>query len=103
MDVRLQIIRRARRDLCDISGADAVYLELPLAQAGTPALCLAAEEGGFFFSGLGPRFAPDGDALRLQYLNVELDTSRLQVRSPFGQELVEYVTRERERIQRRID
>jgi anti-sigma regulatory factor (Ser/Thr protein kinase) len=88
-------IRRARRDLCDIAGAEVVYLELPLAQAGTPALCQAVEEEGFFFSGLGPHFAPDGDALRLQYLNVELDTVRLQVMSPLGQELVEYMTRER--------
>lgn len=91
-------VRRARQDLCDAAAAEVVYLELPLAQPGTPALCAAAEADGFFFSGLGPRFAPDGDALRLQYLNCPLDTSRLQVASPFGQELLAYVAAERARV-----
>jgi anti-sigma regulatory factor (Ser/Thr protein kinase) len=93
-------MRRARRDLCEIAAAEVVYLELPLAQPGTPDLCLAAEAEGFFFSGLGPSFAPDGDVLRLQYLNVELDLTRLQVASPFGRELVAYVAGERERVGR---
>jgi hypothetical protein len=93
-------VRRARRDLCETAAAEVVYLELPLAQAGTPALCAAAEADGFFFSGLAPRFAPDGDALRLQYLNTELDVSRLQIASPFGRELLDYVAAERARVAR---
>jgi hypothetical protein len=48
--------------------------------------------------GLGPHFAPDGDALRLQYLAVELDPARLQVASPFARELLAYVARERARV-----
>lgn len=90
-------VRRARRDLCDASGAEAVYLELPLAQPGAPALCHAAEGDGFFFSGIGPQFAPDGDALRLQFLTGPLDPSLLQVYSPFARELVEYACRQRGR------
>ena len=88
----------ARRDLCGPKGAEAVFLELPLAQAGTPELCRAAEAEGFFFSGLGPGFAADGDALRLQYLAVGLDASLLQVESAFGRELLDYVGRERQRV-----
>jgi hypothetical protein len=91
-------VRRARRDLCEVSGAAAVFLELPLAQPGTPDLCCAAEEDGFFFSGLGPCFAPDGDVLRLQFLNVELDPELVQVDHPFAHELKAYVIRERERV-----
>jgi hypothetical protein len=91
-------VRRARQDLCETAGAEVVYLELPLAQPGTPALCEAAEADGFFFSGLGPRFAPDGDALRLQFLNTDLDFSRLQIASPFGRELLDYVAAERARV-----
>jgi anti-sigma regulatory factor (Ser/Thr protein kinase) len=94
-------VRRARQDLCETAAAEVVYLELPLAQRGTPALCEAAEGDGFFFSGLGPRFAPDGDALRLQYLNCDLDVSRLQVFSPFGRELLDYVAAERARVGQR--
>jgi anti-sigma regulatory factor (Ser/Thr protein kinase)/GNAT superfamily N-acetyltransferase len=91
-------VRQAWHDLCQIAGAEVVYLELPLAQADTPSLCQAAEEIGFFFSGVGPCFAPDGDTLRLQYLNIELDTSQLQILSPFGQELLAYIAKERQRI-----
>ena len=50
------------------AGAEAIFLELPLAQAGTPALCEAAEAAGFYFSGIGPAFATDGDALLGQLL-----------------------------------
>src|SRR5262245_56967385 len=57
-------VRRARRGLCEGSGAEAVFLELPLARAETPALCRSLERDGFFFSGIGPHFAADGDALR---------------------------------------
>jgi anti-sigma regulatory factor (Ser/Thr protein kinase) len=91
-------IHQMRRDLCEIAGAQMVYLELPLAQAGTPDVCRAAEEEGFFFSGLGPRFAPDGDVLRLQYLNAPLDPTQIQVVSPFGQELLAYTSQEWDRV-----
>ncbi len=91
-------IRRARRDLCRINGAEAVYLELPLSQPGTPELCRIAEEAGFFFCGLGPSFAPDGDTLRMQYLNVPLDTSLVKLASPFAQELLGYIDQERARV-----
>jgi hypothetical protein len=89
-------LRRARRDLCEVSGAAAVFLELPLAQPGTPTLFEAAAADGFFFSGLGPQFARDGDALRLQFLNVDLDSSLLQILSPFARELLDYVEADRQ-------
>jgi predicted N-acetyltransferase YhbS len=92
-------IRRACQDLCAVAEVDVVYLYLPLAQAGTPDLCADAEAQGFFFSGLGPRFLPDGDALCLQHVPRALDPRRLQVASPFGQELLRYVESERARVQ----
>lgn len=88
---------RARRALAETSGAEAIFLELPLAQAGTPEVCRAAEEEGFFFSGLASHFAADGDALLLQWLGVELDIALLQVENPFARDLVAYVAQERER------
>jgi hypothetical protein len=91
-------IAQARRDLCEVAGAEVVYLELPLAQPATPALCRAAERGGFFFAGVGPCFAPDGDTLRLQFLNAPLDTSLLQLLSPFARELQTYIDAERARV-----
>jgi anti-sigma regulatory factor (Ser/Thr protein kinase) len=91
-------VRRALRDLCDAAGAEVVYLELPLADPGTPALCETAESMGFFFSGVGVNFAASGDALRLQYLNCPLDVSLVQVASDFSRELLAYVAAERERV-----
>jgi hypothetical protein len=90
-------VRRARRNLCLTQGAEAVYLELPLSQPATAALCDEAEADGFFFSGIGPCFAADGDALRLQYLAVPLDAGQLQVENPFARELLAYVEAERRR------
>ncbi len=78
--------------------AQVISLDLPLAQAGVPDLCRSVEELGFFFSGLGPCFAGDGDALRLQLLDTKLDISQLQIADPFARELVDYVARERDRI-----
>ena len=91
-------IRRAREDLCAVAEVEVVYLYLPLAQAGTPQLCELAEAEGFFFSGIGPRFSKDGDALCLQYVGGELDAKLLQIATPFGRELLDYVTAERTRV-----
>jgi anti-sigma regulatory factor (Ser/Thr protein kinase) len=91
-------IEQARRDLTEASAADVVYLELPLSEPETPYVCSAAEDDGFFFSGVIPSMTRSGDVLRLQYLNVNLDTSLLQVASPFGKEVVEYAARQRELV-----
>jgi hypothetical protein len=93
-------VREARERLCDGCGAKAVTLELPLVQPETAEACRAAEEDGFFFSGLGPAFAADGDALLLQYLAEDLDLSLLQIENPFAKDLLAYVGRERERVQK---
>jgi hypothetical protein len=66
-------VRGAHRELCDGEQVEVVYLELPLTEAGTP-------------------------VLRLQFLNVELDTSILQIESPFAQRLLRYVDQERQRV-----
>lgn len=81
-------------------GIEAIFLELPLSQPGTPELCAAAEELGFFFSGLGPDFAADGDALRMQWLGTPIDPSLIQVQCEFSRALLDYVTSERTRTHR---
>lgn len=91
-------ISRTRRSLCEDSGVEVIFVELPLSQAGTPELCRAVEQDGFFFSGIGPCFAPDGDALRLQFLNVEVDISLLQLHCPFARELAAYVAEARKQV-----
>src|SRR5581483_3959174 len=92
-------ISQARRKLSEKSNTEAIFLELPLAQSGTPQLCQAVERDGFFFSGIGPSFAADGDVLRLQWLGVTLDLALLQIENPLSKELLAYVASERERVQ----
>ena len=89
-------IRRALHDLRDIAGAEAIYLLLPLAQPATPDLCRDAEAMGFFFSGVEPSFAPDGDYLRLQYLHCAIDFDHIQLYHPFGHELLSYIQKEKQ-------
>ena len=91
-------IHRALSDLYEVAGAETVYLDLPLSHEGTPDLCEAVESDGFFFSGLGPNFAEDGDILHLQHLNAELDISRVQMASDFGRSLLAYIVEEKERL-----
>jgi hypothetical protein len=92
-------IRRACHDL-GRRGAEAISLLLPLAQAGTGAVCRAAEDEGFYFSGLLPARARDGDVLVLQRTTEEIDLSVLQLESPFARELLAYMGRERQRVRR---
>jgi hypothetical protein len=80
------------------AGAEVIVLELPLTQPGTPEMCRQAASTGFFFSGVGPSFASDGDALRLQYLATPLDLGQLQILDPLAQELVAYVGRDWQRV-----
>ena len=91
-------ICRAKRDLVETAGVQVIYLFLPLAQPATPALCAAAEAEGFFWSGIGPRFAKDGDMLCLQYLESALDLDLVQVAGPAGRALLDYVAVERSRV-----
>lgn len=79
-------------------GVEVIYVDLPLAHAGTPELCDDVEALGFFFGGLCPLFAETGDTLRLQWLGVELDETQIQIESPIARELLAYVAAERRRV-----
>lgn len=91
-------LRRSTEDLFRITGADVVFVNIPLAQAAAPELCRKLEEEGFYFQGIGPSFARDGDALILGKLNVPLDPFAARIQNPFAQELLQYVAAERERV-----
>ncbi|MCJ7443387.1 MAG: GNAT family N-acetyltransferase [Methanotrichaceae archaeon] len=86
------VMLRATEDLEKFGGAEAVNLDLPLAQPASALICELAEKAGFFFSCVRPSEAQDGDYLRLQRLTVPLDTNRLCIHSDFGRELFDYVT-----------
>lgn len=86
----LEIIRVAD-DLTEFAGAEVVVLDLPINQPASILLAELAEENGFFFSGIRPNEAPDGDYFRLQRLHVPMDLSRLTIYSDLGVKLLQYV------------
>src|SRR5207247_10293319 len=93
-------VGRARQELV-AAGAEALLLELPLAQVGTPEVCRAAEADGFFFGGIGPAFASDGDALLLQLVGEAVDPALLQIENPSAKELLAYIGAEQARARAR--
>jgi hypothetical protein len=98
MGADFDTVLQKTRDQMRGQGAEVVYLELPLAQSGVRAACDSAESLGFFFSGIGPSFAPDGDALLLQWVANDLDITQLRIDQECARELVRYVQTERDRI-----
>jgi hypothetical protein len=81
-----------------IQNMEALFVELPLSQSGTPALCEAAEQLGYSFSGIGPAFAPCGDVLRLHQITTPLDPALILVESQHARELLAYVVNEQTRV-----
>jgi hypothetical protein len=94
----VEVVLNKCRELCANSGVKALTLELPLNQAGVTALYRAAEDIGFYFSGIGPSFANNEDALLLQLTREEIDSSLLEIDHPFSKELLSYVDGERRRL-----
>lgn len=84
-------ILRSANDLIEIGGAEVVDLDLPLAQPATAAVWELAERAGFFFTGIRPYEAPDGDLVRLQRLGIPLDIERLVIYPKFARKLRAYV------------
>lgn len=93
-------IRAHLRDVLAAGNTAVIYLELPLDQGGNDDACREAEHAGFFFAGLGPSSSLEGEALILQYVNTELDLSRLRIVTPMGKELLGYVRQERQRVRK---
>jgi anti-sigma regulatory factor (Ser/Thr protein kinase)/N-acetylglutamate synthase-like GNAT family acetyltransferase len=93
-------IKRARQDLSEQGGAQAVYLYLPLCQPRTKALCGQCEATGFFFTGIEPKPGGISDMLRLEYLKASVDFSTINLQDDFSKMLLEYVMKEYDRVSR---
>jgi hypothetical protein len=88
-----QILAERRRRL-EESGAQIVYLSLPLRDAAAEALCEQAERNGFFFSGIDLRPTAEGDRLRLQFLPSPIDFGLIQIDGQPGRDLLQYIAAE---------
>jgi len=93
-------INRAKYDLSEQGGAEAVYLFLPLGQPRTKALCGQCEEAGFFFTGIEPKPGGISDMLMLEYLKAPVDFSAVNLQDDFSKRLFEYVIKEHDRVLR---
>jgi hypothetical protein len=71
---------------------EAAFLEFPIAQEGSAELCARAEERGFFFSGVSPHGAREGDALRLQRLARPIALPA-ELSHPVGTAIAQHITR----------
>ena len=91
-------LRHSKRELVEGSHADVLFVDLPLADPGTPSVVEALEEDGFSFAGLAPDFAPEGDLLRLVHLTTPLAREPIQTVEPLGAWLVDYALAERARV-----
>ena len=91
----LNVARSRLNALCE-NGLDCIYVDLPLANPATRTFGAELEGLGFFFGGVFPHADGDAHVLRLQYLNkVDVRAEDVSVASPFGQEILDYVTESR--------
>ena len=94
----VQNIRRAARELVELSHVEALLVELPLEDPGTPEACEALEQHGFGFTGIGPHFAAGGDVIKLEYLVEPLEKDPIKLFEPFADRLVDYALSEQKRV-----
>ena len=86
-------IDRRRRALC-AAGTEVVYVELPLEDPGTPDVAEGLRDRGFAYAGFVPELR-DVDVLRLQYLDVEVDTGIIQLYSDDARRLLAFIEADR--------
>ena len=94
----VQNIRRAARELVELSHVEALLVELPLADPATPAACEALEQHGFGFTGIGPHFTAGGDVIKLEYLVEPVEKDPIKLFEPFAERLVDYALSEQKRV-----
>lgn len=83
-------VRKIWKNFC-YERMEAIYLAVPFTDPFAPVLVSAAEEWGFFFSGVVPGTGAK-NCLMLQYLNnYRFDYGKIQIASEFGKELLAYI------------
>ena len=84
-------IAQAVSDLRSLGRMGAIYVNLPLEDPGTPALCGAIESLGFFFCGVIPWALGGRDVLRMQLPLTSIDLEQVTIVGEFGAQLKAYI------------
>ncbi|MHB8866823.1 MAG: GNAT family N-acetyltransferase [Pirellulaceae bacterium] len=95
-------VRHAKRELIEHSHAEAVFVELPLQDPGTPHVALDLEQRGFSFAGIAPHFSAHGDLLRLVYLTEPLTRAPIKTYEEFATSLVDYALSQQARARQSL-
>ncbi len=90
----VDLIDHHRRSVC-AAGTHVVYAELPLDDPGTPAVAAGLRDRGFFYAGFIPDLR-DTDVLRMQYLDVEVDTEIIQLYTADAKDLLAFQLADRQ-------
>lgn len=73
---------------------NAVYVDLPLDQSGTPHFLDVIRDEGYLFSGITPLFHNERDYLRMQKIYADMDFDLIEVFSELAKEIKTLVSRE---------
>ncbi len=93
----LNEIRSAFKD-CRSKFQDAVYLFLPSGVSTSPYIADQSEKLGFSFAGVMPHIHNNDDRFIMQWVNIDVDYSKIKVFGKRSAELLAYITTERDRI-----
>ncbi len=93
----LDEIKHALKD-CRSKFQDAVYLFLPSGVSSSPYIAEHSEKLGFSFAGIMPHIHNDDDRFIMQWVNIDVDYSKIKVFGKRSAELLAYITAERDRI-----
>ena len=91
-------ICHAKRRLVEHTHIEAVFVELPLEDEGTPHVAEELQVDGFGFIGVVPHFSTRGDVLRLVYLVDPLARKPIQTVDAFAAQFVDYALTEQARL-----
>jgi hypothetical protein len=86
----LALVRQAEVFLREISGAEVIYIDLPITHRSCAWLADALRSDGFVFCGVGPRFLGE-DSLRLQKLIAPYQHEGLDIEGELAQRIVDEV------------
>ena len=83
---------------CKNERRDAVYIFIPSGVPYSPYIVKQCEEIGFFFAGIMPHIHNGDDRITLQWLNIDLDFSKIKVYGDKSTVLLNYISYERKRV-----